>query len=257
MSLFQCLPSLERRMGAALLSVVLLISVLVPTMGGAPVLAMHATPPPPSPTGLSDPHELETFLDRVVSMQLADDHIPGATVAVVKEGRLFFAKGYGNADRQHGKLVSANTTLFRIGSVSKLFTWTAVMQLAEQGKVNLHADVNTYLKTFHIPATYPEPITLAHLLTHSAGFEDRGTGIFAPTTSDLKPPGQWLAEHIPARVRPPGELTAYSNYGAALAGYIVEQVSGMPYAQYVEQHLFQPLGMRSSTFRQPVPGELA
>ncbi len=257
MSLFQCLPSLERRMGAALLSVVLLMSVLVPTMGGAPVLAMHATPPPPSPTGLSDPHELETFLDRVVSMQLADDHIAGATVAVVKDGRLFFAKGYGDADRQAGKPVSAETTLFRIGSVSKLFTWTAVMQLAEQGKLDLHADVNTYLKTFHLPATYPEPITLADLLTHTAGFEDRGTGLYARTTSDLEPLGQWLAEHIPARVRPPGELTAYSNYGAVLAGYIVEQVSGLPYAQYVEQHLFQPLGMRSSTFRQPVPGSLS
>jgi CubicO group peptidase (beta-lactamase class C family) len=257
MSLFQYLPSLERRTCAALLPVVLLISVLVSAMGGAPVRALRATPPPPSPTGLSDPHELETFLDRVISMQLADNHIPGATVAVVKEGRLFFARGYGDADWQHGKLVSAETTLFRIGSVSKLFTWTAVMQLAEQGKVNLHADVNTYLKTFHIPATYPQPITLAHLLTHTAGFEDRGTGIYARTTRDLKPLDQWLAEHIPARVRPPGELTAYSNYGAALAGYIVEQVSGLPFEQYVEQHLFQPLGMRSSTFRQPVPGDLA
>jgi CubicO group peptidase (beta-lactamase class C family) len=244
-------------MGTALLSVVLLISVLVPTMGEAPVLAMHATPPPPSPTGLSDPHELETFLDRVIRMQLADDHIAGATIAIVKEGRLFFARGYGDADRQAGKRVSAETTLFRIGSVSKLFTWTAVMQLAEQGKVDLHADVNTYLKTFHLPATYPKPITLAHLLTHTAGFEDRGTGIYARTTSDLQPLGQWLAEHMPTRVRPPGELTAYSNYGAALAGYIVEQVSGLPYAQYIEQHLFQPLGMRSSTFRQPVPASLS
>src|SRR6266581_476640 len=156
MPLFQCLPSLERRMGAALLSVVLLISVLVPTMGGAPVLAMHATPPPPSPTGLSDPHELETFLDRVVSMQLADGHFAGATVAVVKDGRLFFARGYGDADRQHGKRVSAETTLFRIGSVSKLFTWTAVMQLAEQGRLDLDRDVNDYID-FKIPEAFGKP----------------------------------------------------------------------------------------------------
>jgi CubicO group peptidase (beta-lactamase class C family) len=257
MSLFPCLLSLERRMGAALLSVVLLISVLVPTVGGAPVLAMPAPPPPPSPTGLSDTGELETFLDYVISGQLADDHIAGATVAVVKDGRLFFAKGYGYADRQHGKPVSATRTLFRIGSVSKLFTWTAVMQLAEQGKVDLHADVNTYLKTFHLPATYPEPITLAHLLTHTAGFEDRETGLYARTTGDLEPLGKWLAEHIPARVRPPGELTSYSNYGAVLVGYIVEQVSGLHFEQYVEQHLFQPLGMRSSTFRQPAPASLS
>ena len=257
MSLFHRMNTLQDHTCSALLSIVFLVTLILPTIGMAPVLAMQATPPSPSPTGLSDPRELETFLNGVISVQLADDHIPGATVSVVKDGRLFAASGYGDADRQHGKLVSAKTTLFRIGSVSKLFTWTAVMQLAEQGKVNLHADVNTYLKTFHLPATYPEPITLAHLLTHTAGFEDRATGLFARTTSDLEPLGQWLAEHIPARVRPPGELTSYSNYGAALAGYIVEQVSGMPYAQYVEQHLFQPLGMRSSTFRQPVPASLS
>ncbi len=241
---------------SALFSLVFLVSLLLPTFLLAPVQARHSTPSPPSPTGLSDPRELETFLDGVISVQLLDDHIPGATVSVVKDGRLFFAKGYGSADLQAGKLVSANTTLFRIGSVSKLFTATAVMQLAEQGKLNLHADVNIYLKTFRIPATYPQPITLAHLLTHTAGFEDRVTGLF-PRTSDLEPLGQWLAEHMPARVRPPGELTAYSNYGFALAGYIVEQVSGLPFEQYVEQHLFQPLGMRHSTFRQPVEARLS
>jgi CubicO group peptidase (beta-lactamase class C family) len=243
--------------GSALVSVVFLVTLCLSTLGMAKVEARHSTPPPPSPTGLSDPREVETFLSGVLSVQLADDHIPGATISVVKDGRLFFAKGYGDADLQAGKLVSANTTLFRIGSVSKLFTATAVLQLAEQGKLNLHADVNTYLKTFHLPATYPQPITLAHLLTHTAGFEDRGTGLFARDTRDLEPLGQWLAEHIPARVRPPGELTAYSNYGAALAGYIVEQVAGMPYAQYVEHHLFQPLDMHSSTFRQPLPASLS
>jgi CubicO group peptidase (beta-lactamase class C family) len=218
---------------------------------------MQATPPPPSPTGINDPRELGAFLDRVISAQLREDHIAGATISVVKDGRLFFAKGYGSADLQTGTPVSAQTTLFRIGSVSKLFTAAAVLQLVEQGKLNLHADVNTYLKTFHIPATYPEPITLAHLLTHTAGFEDRETGLYPLTTNDLESLGQWLAKHVPTRVRPPGKLTAYSNYGYALVGYIVEQVSGMPFEQYVEQHLFQPLGMRSSTFRQPLPASLA
>jgi CubicO group peptidase (beta-lactamase class C family) len=251
MSHFHRMNVRAQHIRSALFSLVFLVSLLLPTLLTAPVQAMHATPPPPSATGLSDPRELGTFLDRLLSAQLRDDHIPGATVSVVKDGRLFFAKGYGSADLQAGTPVSAQTTLFRIGSLSKLFTATAVMQLAEQGKLNLHADVNTYLKTFHIPATYPEPITLAHLLTHTAGFEDRETGLYPRTISDLEPLGQWLAEHIPARVRPPGELSAYSNYGFALAGYIVEQVSGLPYAQYVEQHLFQPLGMRESTSVNP------
>src|SRR5215469_11808615 len=248
-------PFRAQHTGSALVSLVLLVSLCLSTLGAAKVEARQKTPP--SPTRLSDSHEVETFLSGVLSVQLAEDHIPGATVAVVKDGRLLFAQGYGYADLQAGKRVSAETTLFRIASVSKPFTATAVLQLAEQGKLNLHADVNTYLKTFHIPATYQEPITLAHLLTHTAGFEDRDTGTSARTLRDLEPLGRWLAEHMPARVRPPGELTAYSNYGYALAGYIVEQVAGLPFEQYVEQHIFQPLGMRSSTLRQPVEARLA
>ncbi len=245
--------------GSALFSLVSLVSLLLQTLLLAPpVQARHSTPPPPTPSELSDPRKLETFLDGVIGKQLRANHIPGAAVSVVKDGQLLFAKGYGSADLQAGRPVNAQTTLFRVGSVSKLFTATAVLQLAEQGKLHLHADVNTYLKTFHIPATYPEPITLAHLLTHTAGFEGRDTGLQAArTTSDLEPLGQLLAEHMPVRVRPPGELTAYSNYGMALAGYLVEQVSGMPFEQYVEQHIFQPLGMDSSTFRQPVPASLS
>ena len=244
--------------GSALFSLALLVSLLLQMLLPEPGQARHSTPPPSTPSGLSDPRELETFLDGVISKQMRVDHIPGVTVSVVKDGRLLFAKGYGSADLQARKPVNAQTTLFRIGSMSKLFTATAVLQLAEQGKLNLHADVNTYLKTFHIPATYPEPITLAHLLTHTAGFEGRDTGLQAArTTRDLEPLGQLLAEHIPARVRPPGELTAYSNYGYTLAGYIVEQVSGIPFEQYVEQHIFQPLSMRSSTFRQPVEARLS
>src|SRR5262245_60587213 len=162
MSLFYRRHFRAQHNGSALVSLVLLASLCLSTLGVAKVEARQKTPPPPSRRGLSDPREVETFLSGVLSVQLADDHIPGATVAVVKDGRLFFAKGYGDADLQAGKRVSAQTTLFRVGSVSKSFTATAVLQLAEQGKVNLHADVNTYLKTFHIPATYPEPITLAH-----------------------------------------------------------------------------------------------
>ncbi|MBA2682520.1 MAG: serine hydrolase [Ktedonobacteraceae bacterium] len=206
-----------------------------------------------TPTPLGNPQELETFLDGVMSKQLADDHIPGATVSIVKDGHVLLDKGYGYADIQQGKKVQADSTLFRLGSVSKLFTWTAMMQLVEEGKVDLHTDVNTYLKTFHIPATYPQPITIENLLTHTAGFEDGTIGQLVPQASDLEPLGMWLPRHIPARIFPPGVVTAYSDYGAALAGYIIEQVSGMPFDQYIEQHLFQPLEMHQSTFLQPLP----
>lgn len=209
------------------------------------------------PIALNDPRELETFLDGVLTSQLKENHIPGATLSVVKDGKLFLAKGYGDADIEQNKPVVADTTLFRIGSISKMFTWTAILQLAEEGKVNLHTDINTYLKTFKIPATYPQPITLENLLTHTAGFEDSGKGIFVAQASDLQPLGKWLPNHIPARVRSPGVFTSYSNYGATLAGYIVEQVSGVSYDQYVEQHLLQPLNMKHSTSRQPLPSDFA
>lgn len=246
---------LMRNVSIAFISIALCL--LICAVNAAPTLAASTIPHPTPASGLDSPHDLETFLDGVMTAQLRDDHIPGATVSVVKDGKIIFAKGYGYANIQHGEPVNASTTLFRIGSVSKLFTWTAVMQLAEEGKVNLHADVNTYLKTFKIPATYPQPITLANLLTHTAGFEENGQDLFVPTAHDLQPLGQWLATHIPARVRAPGVFTSYSNYGAALAGYIVEQVSGMPFDQYIEQHIYQPLNMTQSTFRQPLPSQLA
>jgi CubicO group peptidase (beta-lactamase class C family) len=206
--------------------------------------------------GPTNAAELEAFLDGIMAVHLEANHVAGATIAVVKDGKLFFAKGYGWADLKNKKPVLADRTLFRPGSVSKLFVWTAVMQLYEQGKIDLDADINTYLKDFKIPATYPQPITMKHLLSHTPGFEDLITGLWARTAKDLTPLGKFLAAHIPARVRPPGELTSYSNYGAALAGYIVEVIAGIPFEDYVEQNIFKPLAMEHSSFREPLPAAL-
>ena len=211
----------------------------------------------PAIQGPSDPKELEAFIDGIMAVELEANHIAGATISVVKDGQLFFTKGYGYADFKARTPVLPDRTMFRPGSVSKLFTWTAVMQLYEQGKLDLNADVNTYLKEFQIPKTFPQPITLNHLLSHTPGFEERGTGMAARKPEDLMPIGKWLATHMPARVRPPGELTSYSNYGTSLAGYIVEVVSGMPFEQYIEENIFKPLGIAHSTFRQPLPEALA
>jgi len=223
----------------------------------AHALQVEETPAaPPASQGPSDPKELEAFIDGIMAVELEANHIAGATVSVVKDGQLFFAKGYGYANLKSKASVLPDRTMFRPGSVSKLFTWTAVMQLTEQGKLNLDADVNTYLKEFQIPATFPQPITLNHLLSHTPGFEERGTGMAAREAKDLMPLGKWLAAYMPARVRPPGEMTSYSNYGTSLAGYIVEVVSGVPFEQYIEDNIFKPLGMAGSTFRQPLPEAL-
>lgn len=208
------------------------------------------------PAGPTDPQEMQAFLDDFIATQLEENHIPGLTISVVKDGELFFAKGYGLADLEGRVPVDPERTLFRIGSISKLFTWTAVMQLVERGQLSLDTDVNEYLD-FAIPATFPEPITLRHLLSHTAGFEDKGSNMHKLRVEEVNPLGDYLKANLPGRVFPPGEVVAYSNYGTSLAGYIVERVSGLPFSEYVEQNIFAPLGMVHSTFRQPLPDTLA
>ncbi len=203
-----------------------------------------------------DPVELTVFFEGLMSAQLAGARIPGATVTVVADGEILLAEGYGYADLARQIRVDGARTLFRPGSISKLFTWTAVMQLVEQGRLDLNADINTYLD-FEIPATYPEPITLYHLMAHTPGFEDQGMGLFLRDAADLPPLDEFLRANVPARVFAPGAVGAYSNYGSTLAGYIVERVSGEPFEVYIENHIFEPLGMEHSTFHQPLPEALA
>ncbi len=210
-----------------------------------------------------DADDLEAFLDGVIAEQMDAFDIPNLTVAVVAGGEVIFAGGYGYADIAQGRPVDAEKTMFRIGSTAKLFTWTAVMQLAEQGKLDLDADINEYLD-FTIPAGLEygrggsalEPITLRHLMSHTPGFEDYPTGTFSLAAEEALPLDRYVRERRPARVFPPGEVAAYSNYGTALAGYMVEVVSGIPYARYIEENIYKPLGMEHSTFRQPLPADL-
>ena len=183
-------------------------------------------------------------------------NIAGAVVSVVKDGQVLFQKGYGYADFESKKPVLPNQTLFRPGSISKLFTATAVMQLVEQGKLDLDRDVNDYLD-FAIPKTYVEPITLRRLLTHTAGFEETLKNLFVAHESDMKPLRTYLVNQMPARIFPPGKVPSYSNYGFTLAGYIVERVSGEKFERYIDNHILKPLGMNSSTFDQPLPPQLS
>ena len=207
--------------------------------------------------GPTDRREVEAFLDGLFARQLEGHKIPGATVSVVKDGEVLFAKGYGESDVEAGRPVVADETLFRIASTSKLFTATAAMQLVEEGSLDLDEDVNTYLDDVEIPGTYPgRPVTLRHLLTHTAGFEQEITGSGARDAADVEPLGEYLSNNVPGRVRPPGEATSYSNYGMSLAGLVVEEVSGVPFARYVEENVTSPLGMDATTFDQPPAGEL-
>jgi CubicO group peptidase (beta-lactamase class C family) len=200
--------------------------------------------------------DLTAFLDRAVAQEMSAAHVPGAVVAVVRDGNVIFTKGYGVADVARQTPVDPARTLFRLASVSKLFTWTAVMQLVEQGRLDLDADVNSYLD-FAIPSTFATPITMRNLLGHTGGFEDANMGMEVAQAGQLTTLGAFLRSHMPARAFPPGAVPSYSNYGAALAGYIVERIAGEPFADYAAKHVFEPLRMDHTTFAQPLPAALA
>lgn len=211
----------------------------------------------PAAAGPEDPRVLEAFLDGVMKIQLAQHHSAGATVSVVKDGEIFFMKGYGYADWEGRKKVDPERTLFRIGSITKLFVWTSVMQLVEEGVLELDTDINQYLQGFQIPDTYPEPITLKDVMTHSAGFEDYIVGLFGESEEYQRPLVELLAGQIPARVRPPGEVSSYSNHATAIAALIVEQAVGIPWREFVRTRILDPLAMEHFSLDQPLPEPLA
>jgi CubicO group peptidase (beta-lactamase class C family) len=243
---------------ASSMTIMLTLGLLLSTVGSAMAQEDWAAPGRNGPTapsqgqGPTDPAELEAFLDELFGKEMKEYHIAGAAVSVVQDGELFFAKGYGYADLEKGIPVNPEQTIFHIGSNGKVFTWTAVMQLVEQGKLDLDADINTYLD-FRIPDTYPGPITLKHLMTHTSGFEEVWLGSVVSDPSEQIPAREWLVSHMAARVHPPGDFAGYSNYNAMLAGYIVARVSGQPYDQYIQEHILDPLGMVHSTAQSPIP----
>ena len=199
--------------------------------------------------------DVQTFFDSLVPYAMQRGDIAGGVIVVVKDGKILFAKGYGYANVAKRKPVIADRTLFRPGSVSKTFTWTAVMQLVGEGKIDLDADVNRYLD-FKIPEKFGKPITMRDLMTMTPGFEDTVHDEFVATPQQLFPLGEYVKKDLPTRIFPPGKIVAYSNYGATLAGYIVQRLSGEPFDQYIADHIFKPLGMDHSTFEQPLPAAL-
>ncbi len=221
------------------------------------MLAFGAAAQTPEPRGHLDltAENLAGVIDPLMTAWVDQHKGPGAVVVVVTRDATIFAKGYGLADIETKRPFTTDATLVRPGSISKLFTGIAVMQLVDAGKLDLDRDVNGYID-FAIPT--PDggvPVTLRRLLTHRAGFEEHFKGLFS--RDPPVPLGKWLAVNLPHRLFPKGDVEAYSNYGLTLAGYIVERVSGEPFAAYIQRHILGPLGMSHSTFAQPLPAELA
>jgi CubicO group peptidase (beta-lactamase class C family) len=213
-----------------------------------------ATPPAPL---ASAGHELtaadaEAWLDGLLIHGLKRGDIAGAVIAIVKDGKVLYQAGYGYADVEKKRPMDPERVLTRIGSTSKLFTWTAVMQLVQQGKLDLDRNVDDYLD-FKVSPPGARPITLLDLMNHRAGFEEGLKDLLSMDPHTFQSTETYLKEHPRPLIFPPGTVPAYSNYGAALAGYIVQRVSGEPFERYVENHIFLPLGMQHSTFDQPLP----
>ena len=250
---------------AAALLAATLAGIPVSTQGPAPLsppiapisapAAAPAVPVTPQAAPSLTRVDAEAWLDGFMPLAIGKGNIPGAVVVVVKDGRILTQRGYGFADVARRRKVDPAATLFRPGSISKLFTWTAVMQLVEQDKLNLDEDVNRYLD-FRIPPREGKPITLRHVMTHTAGFEEQVKDLLTVNGDDHVAFDALLKRWIPKRIFAPGTTPAYSNYATSLAGYIVQRVSGQPFDRYVERNIFAPLGMARSTFRQPLPPHL-
>jgi CubicO group peptidase (beta-lactamase class C family) len=201
------------------------------------------------------PDDLAAFFDGILPLQLERSDIAGASVLVMKDGNVLLQKGYGYADLKSKKPVDPVATIFRLASISKLFTWVSVMQLEEQGKLDLDTDINHYLD-FRIRPAFNKPITLRNLMTHTGGFEEVLNDIIITDPKKAVPLRDHLIHNQPMRLFPPGEIPAYSNYGVGLASYIVQRASGVPFEQYVHDNIFVPLGMTHSSFHQPLEKEL-
>lgn len=221
---------------------------------GAPAAAAPATAQVAASASL-DAQDVSAFMDGLVPAMIRQGDIAGAVVVVVRDGQVVLEKGYGYADVKRRKPIDPERTIFRPGSISKTFTYTALMQLIEAGRIGLDDDVNKYID-FRIPDREGKPVTIRNLMTHTPGFEEDLTHLGTNEPDKLLSAEALLKTWIPRRIYAPGTTPAYSNYGTTLAGYIVQRVSGKPLERYIEDHILTPLGMRYSTFRQPLPTPL-
>jgi CubicO group peptidase (beta-lactamase class C family) len=205
--------------------------------------------------GQIDPIEMEAFFDEFLTSAMAEHHVPGAAIVVVKNSEIMFAKGYGYANLENQIPVDPETTIFRWASVSKLFPIAGVLRLVAQGKMDLDADVNQYLRDWQVPNDFSTPIRVRDLLQHTDGFGSADFDVYASGIDDLEPMGTYLARNVKSPVQEPGNLIAYGSDGTSLAGHLLEQISGSRFEDHIAVSFFEPLGMHYSTFYQVLPPE--
>lgn len=192
--------------------------------------------------------QLAPLVEEFFRKEMAESQIPGGVFLLIENDRIALARGYGFANLERRLPVDPETTIWRVGSNSKTLTAAAVLRLVDQGLVRLNEDVNAYLVSLDVPDTYHAPVTLFHLLTHTAGFDDRLFGQHAARREDWNPLEEYLVQRLPPRILPPGQVISYNDHGTSLAGLVVAEVSGRPFADYVREEIFVPLGMTRSSF---------
>jgi CubicO group peptidase (beta-lactamase class C family) len=207
-------------------------------------------------SGPSDPAEVEAFLDAFLTEQMETYHIPGVVFTMVKDGKVFFSKGYGYAELETQTPMDPEDTVLITASLAKIFAAVGVLQLNERGVIDLHEDVRPYFKDFPLKTNFDEPLTFANLLTHTDGFEARMIGVAAQSQDDLLPLDELLETYAPIQLYPPGKYMTYGDYASNLSGYLTQEISGVPFEQYMEENILAPLGMTSSSFYQPPSDEL-
>ncbi|WP_044640128.1 serine hydrolase [Risungbinella massiliensis] len=197
---------------------------------------------------IRNPQELQKFVDTFFQQNLKTNHVPGAVISIVKDGKIQLMRGYGYADLEKKIPVIADKTVFRVGSIAKNLTATAVMQLVEQGKLDLHKDVNHYLTDLKMENGFQEPITLHHLLTHTAGLDEWVYDVQAMNPNQQKTLAEYLSHSQPHPIRPPGQEAQYSNHGFGIVGRILEETTGRSFEEYMQEFLLQPLNMKQTSF---------
>jgi CubicO group peptidase (beta-lactamase class C family) len=240
------------RLSVLALALLSSLAALDPAMAAPSSSQLPALSAAPAP---NDPQELEGFLDSVMATAMQQWQVPGAVILLVQDDAVIFSKGYGYADLERHVRVTPDGTMFHVFSLSKLFTATAIMQLVEQGQLDLDRDVNSYLTQVQVSDPFPQPVTIRHLLTHTAGFDSdqREIGGFASADAAWLPLDRYLARRALAPIWPPGQKFVYTNAAYDLLGLVVEDVSGQAFADYMAERLLQRLEMGRSTFKQPPP----
>jgi CubicO group peptidase (beta-lactamase class C family) len=222
---------------------------------GAVTCLAHASEPTGSTNLLGDENALQAFVDRIVTNRMQENHVPGAVVTIVKDDKVIFNKGYGFANLDQHTPVDADKTLFRIGSVSKVFNAMAVMRLVDEGLIDVNEDVRPRLAASGLALDHEAygPITMKALLTHTAGIGDRDIpDVTSPTNSDqVLPLGQYLQKCLPLRWQETGESVLYTDHGISLAGYVVELASKTRFEDAVLQRVMRPMGMNHSFYSVP------